>query len=104
MAKKDLKPFNTLTEQEQKELAKKGGKASVKARREKKLLRDTLLMLLEMQDNKGNTGQDNICLALYKRANKGDTKAFEIIRDTIGQKPIDVIQKTEIPIIQDDIK
>lgn len=81
----------------------KGGKASAEARREKKLLRETLMELLEMEDKKGLTGQQAICIALFKRANAGDTKAFEIIRDTIGQKPIDVIQKTEVPIIKDDI-
>ena len=92
------------TTKEAREKGRNGGIASGKAKRQKKLLRDTLIMLLEMQDKKGVSGQDNICLALYKKAHNGDTKAFEIIRDTIGQKPIDVIQKTEIPIIQDDIK
>ena len=103
MAQKDLKPLNTRTKDEQKQIATMGGKASGKARREKKLLKDTLEMLLELKDKKGITGQDKICLALYKRACGGDTKAFEVIRDTTGQKPVDVIQKTEVPIIKDDV-
>ena len=91
------------TERERKEIARKGQIASTKAKREKKLLRDTLLTLLEMEDKKGVTGQDNICIALYKKANCGDTKAFEIIRDTIGQRPIERIETTEIPVIKDDV-
>ena len=98
----NLKPIRSKKEARDKGRA--GGKASGKARREKKLLRDTLLELLEMTDKKGHTGQDAICVSLFKRANQGDTKAFEIIRDTIGQKPIERIEKTERPIINDDIK
>lgn len=33
--------------------------------------------------------QENICLALLGKAQNGDTKAFEVIRDTIGEKPTD---------------
>ena len=36
--KDNLKPFNELTEEEQRIIASKGGKASVKARKEKKLM------------------------------------------------------------------
>jgi len=103
MAREDLKPLNTRTKEEQKQIAIMGGRASGKARREKKLLKDTLEAMLELTDKKGITKQEQICIALFKKANMGDTKAFEIIRDTIGQKPVEVIQKTEIPIIKDDI-
>ena len=103
MAQKDLKPLNTRTKEEQKRIAKMGGIASGRARKEKKMLKDTLIALLEIEEKKGITGQDNICIALVKRAKCGDTKAFEIIRDTIGQKPIEKIEKTERPIIKDDI-
>ena len=99
----NLKPFDKLTVEEQRNLAVKGGKASVKARQKKKLLRQELEIMLEMADNNNKTIQEKICFALIKKASEGDTKAFEIIRDTIGQKPIDVIQKTEVPIIKDDI-
>lgn len=80
----NLKPQNTRTKEEQREIARKGGKASGEARREKKMLKDTLLLLLET-----NRGQEDICLALMEKARNGDTKAFEVIRDTIGQKPVD---------------
>lgn len=101
----NLRPIDNSqrSHEEHSESSRKGGKASGEARRKKKLLRETLEMLLEMEDKKGRTGQDAICVALFKRANAGDTKAFEIIRDTIGQKPIEKIEKTERPIIKDDI-
>lgn len=78
----NLKPVRT--KEEARERGKKGGVASGEARREKKLLKDTLLLLLET-----GQGQEQICMALLKKAKKGDTRAFEVIRDTIGQKPID---------------
>jgi hypothetical protein len=85
---KNLKPLNTRSEKERKEIAKMGADASNKKQKEKKLLKDTLLALLETND-----GQDQICTALFGRARRGDIRAFEVIRDTVGQKPID---KTEL--------
>ena len=78
----NLKPVRTV--EEAREKGRKGGVKSGEARREKKLLKDTLLLLLET-----NRGQEDICLALVEKARNGDTKAFEVIRDTIGQKPVD---------------
>lgn len=73
-----------LTPEELRERARKAGIASGKARRERKTLREELLLLLE----KGDT-QEKISLAMIKEALEGNTKAFEVIRDTIGEKPID---------------
>lgn len=39
----------------------------------------------------GNT-QNKISVALIEQAQKGNTKAFEIIRDTIDEKPKDNIK------------
>ena len=101
MAKEDLKPVQS--KEEAKERGRKGGIASGKARREKKLLKDTLMALLELKDKKGVSGQDNICIALYKRATNGDTKAFEIIRDTVGQGVQQKVQVENVPIIKDNL-
>lgn len=77
-----------------------GGKASVEARREKKELRKALEILLEqdISDKKGNTktGVEAVSLALFQKALKGDVRAFEVLRDTIGQKPIEKVQVAEI--------
>ena len=72
------------TPRERQEISRKGQKASTEAKRARKTMKETLLMML----SEGNT-QDNITLALLDKALKGDTKAYEVIRDTIGEKPVD---------------
>lgn len=47
MARKDLIPFDTLTEEEQKKLARKGGLASGEVRRKKRDLKEKLAVALE---------------------------------------------------------
>lgn len=83
----NLIPFNELTKEEHRELAVKGGKASVKSRRERKTLREELLLLLEQ----GET-QEKVSIALIQKALTGDTKAFEVLRDTVGEKPTDKVE------------
>lgn len=84
----NLKPFDSnQSREEAKKNGKKGGIKSGEVRRERKLLKDELLLLLST----GNT-QEKISLALIQKALKGDTKAFEIIRDTVGEKPTQVIE------------
>lgn len=86
--------LRVLTTEEAREIGSKGGKASVKARRKKKELRELLEIALS-QPYKDNPDDDNymaISVALVQRALDGDTKAFEIIRDTLGQKPKDQIE------------
>lgn len=46
----------------------------------RKTLKEQLLLLLKDGDI-----QENLCLALIEKALDGDTKAFQIIRDTIGE-------------------
>lgn len=76
------------------EAGRKGGKASAAKRAERKTFRDGLLLLLNepLKDKVGNeTGkvtQDAIIASIVKRAAGGDLRAFEIIRDTIGEKPV----------------
>lgn len=91
MNESNLIPQNKRTKEEQREIARKGGIASGKARKERKELKEELLILL----SKGNT-QEKISLALIKKAMKGDTKAFEVIRDTIGEKPKDVVEVNDV--------
>lgn len=95
---KNLKPISSVSEAREK--GKKGGKASAKKRAEKRLLKDELLILLDEGDTR-----KKLSVALINKALSGDTKAYEIIRDTIGQKPIDK-QEVNInpPIIVDSIE
>ena len=77
---KNLIPQNQRTKNEQREIARKGGLKSGKVRAERKLLKEELKTLL----NEENC-QKKICLSLINKAIKGNTKAFEVIRDTIGE-------------------
>lgn len=81
---KKTENLKRLSSDEARENGRKGGIKSGVVRRERKMLKEELLYLLEQ----GNT-QEKISLALIKQALKGNVKAFETIRDTIGEKPTD---------------
>ncbi len=100
---KNLKPFTS--EQSREEAAKngkKGGKASGEARRAKKDLREALQALLDAPiiDKKTGmkmTGTEAVAAKLFQRfLRDGDLKAFELIRDTSGQKPVEKIVQVDI--------
>lgn len=80
----------------------KGAAASAETKRARKTIRAELEALLVKHpvDKKGNESdlsyQSAIIVALIKKALKGDTKAFEIIRDTIGEKPAERISLAQI--------
>lgn len=82
------------------EEASKGGKASAEARRKKRDLRKALEMLLEKDytDKKGNiaTGAEAISTKLFEQAMKGNVKAFETIRSTVGQDPVQKVEQVNI--------
>lgn len=103
MAQKDLIPMNERTEEEQKRIASKGGKASGAARRRKRTIRDAARLILSMSvqdtdtietlkaagiENPGglNNLEAMVAVAIAK-AKAGDLKALEFIRDSIGENP-----------------
>ena len=77
--------------------ARKAGENGQKKLAERRTLKEGLLLLLneQLKDKDGKatdkTTQDAIIAGLVKRAVSGDTRAFEIIRDTIGEKPIEKV-------------
>lgn len=79
------------TSEEARKRGRAGGIKSGEVRRQRKTLRDELLALLSA----GNT-QNEMTLALIERAKNGDTKAFEVVRDTIGEKPVDKVIVAEV--------
>ena len=89
-----------LTTEKAREIGAKGGKASGEAKRRKKDLRLALEALLEkeFEDKKGNklTGTEAITAKLFEKAMKGDVRAFETLRDTVGQKPVDKVMIAEV--------
>jgi hypothetical protein len=113
----NLKP-RELTSEEATEMGKRGGIASGKARREKKLMREQLEILLNLPikntkvkeqlkhlglEDDEMTNQMALITAMYQKALKGDVQAFNTLRDTSGQKPIEILETREAPKIVDDI-
>ena len=81
------------TGSEQVEIARLGGFASGKAKRERKTIREELEFLLskQLKNNKGEdiSTREAISTAMIGQAIKGNVKAFIAIRDTIGENPTD---------------
>lgn len=96
---KNLMPFDERTESEQREIASAGGKASGKARRRKKSMKQKMQLLLSLPaaDNDQTElsamgvdpdDMDNemvLVKALFLAAAEGDTKAFDRIQDVLGR-------------------
>lgn len=93
---KNLKPLNTRSKEDQRKIRSAGGKRSGEVRRARKTLREELLAMLSDGDT-----QKKISVALIQEATNGNnagsvTKAFEVIRDTIGEKPVDKVMIAEV--------
>ena len=100
MNDENLKPFNERTESEKRKIGTKGGQASGEARRRKRDIRLAMEALLEKQyKGKGGemlSGAEAIAIKQMEKALKGDAKAFELVRDTSGQKPVERIMVAEV--------
>jgi len=92
----NLKPRTDLSSEEAKKMGSKGGIASVKARKEKKLFKE------EIERQLGSS-LEAIVQAAIDKAKDGDIRAAEFLRDTSGQGIVNKIELTEIPIIKDDL-
>ena len=79
------------TPSERRKNARKAGIASGEARRRKRDIKRALDALLEKDITAKNgetmTGAEAIALKLMEKALNGDVKAFEVLRDSAGQKP-----------------
>lgn len=97
----------------------KGGIASGKARRQKRLIKDNIELLLSLPIKNNKTkeqlrqlgieesemnNQMAMVIAMYQKVLKGDVQAFNTLRDTLGQRPVEVQEVREVPIIKDDIE
>lgn len=110
MNEENLRPIQKgqLSKEEAKKRGSNGGKKSGQVRRERKAFKESLLMLLEMKapeqigvqikktlpklKDKDLNYQNAILVSLLQQAVKGNTKAVELIRDTIGEKPKEVVE------------
>ena len=105
--KENLVSLADRTTDEKRAIATAGGKASGEARRKKKMLRECIEYLLEREDplvldDDGNpmSGAEKLAYTLFTKAlAETDTskaaKAFEVLRDTAGQKPVEKVQNTQ---------
>jgi len=83
MAKEDIVKYQFTSDQSRTKAAengRKGGIRSGEVKRERKLIKDRIL------ERMGEDDWDNMIDALIIRAVE-DTKSFEVLRDTIGEKP-----------------
>jgi general stress protein YciG len=101
--RKNLVPLST---EKAREIGKKGGESSVRARRAKKTLRELVELFGELGVNDDTrklmkklgipeelmTRKMQPVVALFNKANKGDVSAFNAIRDIVGEKPVDRTQ------------
>ena len=87
----NLKPIRELSKEEAKKRGSAGGKASVQARREKKFFKE------EIEKQLGGS-IEQIIKAMLEKARKGDIQAGQFLRDTIGEKPTDKVENTNVDI------
>ncbi len=99
--KNNLIPMNERTEDEQREIARKGGIESGKARRRKRTMKEAAQIVLnapvsaekaELLKKYGIAEQDctNLMLIMVKAvqmATDGNLKAAEFVRDILGENP-----------------
>ena len=101
----NLKPIQSV--EQAREMGSKGGKASGRARREKKTMKQMLDYLLEKKiatkDGKKATTLEAMMSAAVAKAIKGDIKAAEFVRDTIGQKPKEQVEVSSSTAVQQGI-
>lgn len=98
------KNLRTPSTEEAREMQKKSAKARSENIKRKKDIRLAMEALLEknynIEDGQELTGAEAIALKQMEKALKGDTKAFEVVRDTSGQS---VVQKVAIAEVDADI-
>lgn len=107
--------FDKRSGEELAKISKKGGKASAKKRQQNKTFKEIIDKFLngnvsdkELKQKmiKSGFADEEInnkavtVFALWKEATRGNTKAFELLRDTVGEKPKDNINISgNIPIV-----
>lgn len=87
MAKEDIVKyqFDKRTAEEQQEIARQGGIASGKVRREKATMKATLEMLLNETNKNGKTYRELATLGLLKGAINGNAGNYRTILETLGE-------------------
>lgn len=106
----NLRPFTSdQSHEEAVKNGRKGGKKSGEAKRRRKTFAEAFDAWLsaDHKDKNGNkmNGMDILTTAMIQKAARGDVRAFEVIRDTVGEKPIDKVAKVEItPEVRNEVE
>lgn len=102
--KDNLVSLADRTTEEQREIARQGGIASGKARRERKTLADTLRVVLEEKANEsGLTRREAIVAKVVKRLyDDGDIRDLKILADVLGESEQTINLKGVAPIVAKD--
>lgn len=106
--KENLRPANSLTENELRKMTSNGGKASVEARRRRKTMREALEMMMYhtklneqtkmmlqaegIDDVDSMNHQMVITRSLIAKAEAGDVQAYNAICAMIGEKPAEKVE------------
>ena len=109
----NLKPLNTINNEEAKKIQSKGGKARQQQIRERKSMREQMDMLLSLPlkdqkiinkfkqigvDTSDMNNQMALIMATYQKALRGDMQAMNIARELIGER----IQEFKVSATIDD--
>jgi hypothetical protein len=105
----NLRPFTSAQSREEAvKNGKKGGQNSGKAKRDKKMLKDCLEILMEKKtniDGVNMTGFEALALSAFEKALSGDVKAMTFVRDTLGQKPVEKVVIADVePSVIDEVE
>lgn len=96
------------------ERGRKGGLKSGEVRRNRKTMKDTILDLIQKEVSTEQYGGDSsilgdkatlqeiILASMIREASNGDTKAMQLLRDTIGEQPVNRQEITQEVITKDD--
>ena len=88
----NLKKFTKESVDKAREAGRKGGIASGKSKREKANFKKLCEIALNETYKGEMTNAEAMVISMITKALEGDTKAFEVIRDTAGQKPVQVVE------------
>lgn len=84
------KANNSMTAEERRKNAQKAGKRSGVVRKEYKTFKECFQSEMTAQD------REDLYRVLMSRAKAGNLKAFELLRDTLGEKPVDSVEVSQI--------
>lgn len=89
-SRKNLLINSERSPKEHSESSRKGGKASGEARRASATLTESLKKQLTPEL------MDELTMMLIKRAKSGNLRAYELLRDQVGEKPVEKVSVSQV--------